>query len=173
MSDIDILQQMDNIDLSKVETSFPLLASGIVQANIVDAKFVQEDSKKRQGQKTNHLFVEYTLAQPWKTSGHDGPVKTINPGDRGSKFSERIYFGTFIDEKDGGKEKPYGLDRILKLREAIYGKADESVKFSSIPPTLIGQTVTVNLKFEPAPVNSETKEVMGPRTSVAGYVKKR
>lgn len=168
--DIDILQQVNEIDLSTVETSFPLLASGAVKATVVSAKWDKADSKKKAGQTNTFALIEYALAQPWKTSGHDGPVKTINPGDRGSKIIERVYVGKFIDEKDDNKEKWYGVDRLTKLREAIFGKAPEGTKL--VLDELIGQEVTLRLLFEAAPVNKDTKEVMGPRTQVQDYVRK-
>lgn len=169
-SEQDILSQVNDVDLSKVETSFPILASGIVTVTIGKCEFVTEDSKKKPGEKNTYLHVDYSLAQPWKTVPTDGiPSKPVNPGDRGSAMTERIYVGKFIDKKDGS-EKWYGLDRIAKLREAVYGKAGEGTKF--IAPEMIGQTVLLNLKFNPAPVNKDTGEVYGPRTEIAGYVRK-
>lgn len=169
MNDQDILSQINDVDLSKVETSFPILATGIVSVTIGKCEFVTEDSKKKPGEKNTYLHVDYSLAQPWKTVGIDGaPSKPVNPGDRGSGMTERIYVGKFTDKN--GEEKWYGLDRIAKLREAVYGKASEGTKF--IPPEMIGQPVLLNLKFNPAPVNKDTKEVYGPRTEIAGYVRK-
>lgn len=165
----DILSQLNDVDLSKVETSFPILATGIVSVTIGKCEFVSEDSKKKPGEKNVYLRVDYSLAQPWKTVGIDGsPSKPVNPGDRGSQMTERIYVGKFTDKE--GAEKWYGLDRIAKLREAVYGKAAEGTKL--MPPEMIGQTVLLNLKFNPAPVNKDTKEVYGPRTEIAGYVRK-
>lgn len=171
LSEQDILNQLNEVDLSKVETSFPILAGGVVPANITDCKFVTEDSKKRQGEKNVYLLVNYALAQPWKTVAHEGiPSKPINPGDRGSAFNERIYVGKTIDDKTG-EEKWYGLDRIAKLREAVFGRAAEGSRI--VPAELIGQTVTLTLKFEEAPKNKDTGETYGPRTSVSGYVRKK
>lgn len=169
MSEQDILNQLNDVDLSKVETSFPLLATGIVPVTIGKCEFKTEPSKKREGTNT-YLQVDYSLAQPWKTIAHDGnPSKTINPGDRGSSFSERIYVGKTLDDKTG-EMKWYGLEQMAKLREAAFGKAAEGAKL--IPVELIGQQIMVKLTFEPEPRNKDTGEKYGPRTSVTGYVRK-
>ena len=169
MSDIDILQQINDVDLSKVETSFPILDSGIVRCTITKCEFHKEPSKKKQGTDNVYLEVGYSLAQGWKTVSIDGnPSKPVNPGDRGSAFTERIYVGKFLDDKTG-EEKWYGLDRIAKLREAVMGKAEAGAKLN--PPELIGQSVILRLKFDPAPKNKDTGEVYGPRTGVDAYVK--
>ncbi len=115
--------------------------------------------------------MSYSLALPWKTIAHDGvPAKDVNPGDRGSTMTERIYIGKYIDEKDNNTEKWYGVDRIAKLREAVFGKAADGSKF--IPMEMIGQTITLKLKFNPKPINKDTKEEYGPRTEIDGYVRK-
>lgn len=169
-NEIDILNEMNSVDLSKVETGFPLLASGVVKTNIVKCEMRRDVEKKGDSAKP-YCYVEYTLSQPWKTSGHDGPVKEIAPGGRGATFNERVYIGKYND-KNTGEEKWYGLDRVLLLREAVFGrKINPGEQFN--PTELIGQEVQVRLKFEPAPVNKDTKEVYGPRTSVDGYVKKK
>lgn len=169
-NEIDILNEMNAVDLSKVETGFPLLASGVVPANIVKCEMKRDVEKKGDAAKP-YCYIEYTLAQPWKTCGHDGPVTTIEVGKRGSKFNERVYIGKYND-KETGEEKWYGMDRLLLLREAVFGrKINPGEQF--VPTELIGQSVQVRLKFEPAPVNKDTKEVYGPRTSVDGYVKKK
>jgi hypothetical protein len=168
--DIDILQQINDVDLSKVETDFPLLASGIVTLNIDKLDWKQEESKKELGKTNTYLLCEFSLAQPWKTAPREGiPSKAINPGDRGSKIIERIYVGKKVDEKTG-EEKWYGLDTITKLREAVYGKAAEGSKFD--PNVLLGQQLQAELKFDPAPVNKETKEVYGPRTTIKNFIRK-
>lgn len=171
MSDAqDILSQLNEVDLSKVETSFPMLATGIVGFVITKSLFVSEDSKKKPGEKNVYADLEYSLEAAWKTQPHEGvSSKPINPGDRGSKTSERIYIGKYIDKKDGS-EKWYGLDRLAKLREAVFGKAAEGARFQ--PEELIGQSVLLNLKFNPAPINKDTGEVYGPRTEITGYVRK-
>lgn len=170
LSPEEVMAQIDNIDLSKVETAFPLLASGAVKTTIIACEW-RRDTEKKGDEAKPYIYVEYDLAQPWKTAIRDGiPSKAVNPGDRGSKFNERIYVGTYEDKKTG-EMKWYGIERYAQLREAALGRAPEGSKIN--PPELIGQSVTTNLKFEPAPVNKDTKEVMGPRTTVIGYVRKK
>lgn len=167
---IDILQQIDNVDLSTVETSFPLLATGNVLANIIKAEFRRDTERKGDSAKP-YIYIEYSLAQPWKTVARDGNTsKVVNPSDRGSVFNERIYVGQYIDKKTG-ETKWYGIDHYAQLREAIFGKATPGVKIN--PPELIGQTVTTKLLFESMTKNKNTGETYGPRTSVVGYIRKK
>ncbi len=169
-SEIDILQQINDIDLSKVETSFPLLATGAVLTNIIGCE-LKRDTEKKGSDAKPYIEVQYDLAQSWKTVERDGiPSKVVNPGDRGSKLTERIYIGTYEDKKDGST-KWYGVERYAQLREAAIGKAAEGAKIN--PAELLGQSVTIKLLFEPAPMNKDTKEVYGPRTSVSGYIRKK
>src|SRR6187402_298023 len=169
LSEQDILNQLNDVDLSKVETSFPLLAPGIVPLTIGKVELRRDVEKKGMDAKP-YYFVEYSLAQPWKTIAFDGvESKPVNPGDRGATFNERIYIGKYND-KNTGEEKWYGLDTIAKLREAALGKAAEGTKF--ISAELIGQQIMARLQFEPAPRNKDTGETYGPRSSIAAYIKK-
>lgn len=171
MNELDIMSQLDSVDLSKVETSFPLLASGLVTVQVTACEFKRDTEKKADAKP--YMLVELSLVAPWKTVARDGEAsKEVNPGDRGSKITDRIYFGDYEDKKTGEMKK-YGYDRMATLREAAFGKAQEGAKFSAIPQEMLGQTITAELKFEAAPVNKDTKEVYGPRTSVARYVKAR
>jgi len=168
MSDeLDIMQQMDNIDLSTVETDFPLLASGIVTAQIQTCEWRRDTDKKGEDAKP-YVRVKYNLTQEHKTCGHNGAeVKLIQPGARGSTISEDIYVGKYINKE--GVEAWYGVDRLTKLREAVFGKAQPGTKFNVAE--MPGQPITLRLKSDPAPQNSKTKEVYGPRTSVDDYVR--
>lgn len=172
MQDIDILDQMNAIDLSKVETSFPLLATGVVEAQIQECEFKRDTEKKGDDAKP-YLFVKYALTQPWKTVPHDGAeAKNLNPGDRGMTVTESIYIGTYVDKN--GDTKPYGVDRIALLRECVTGqKAAAGTGIKTVPDAVRGQVVLLKLKFDPAPRNNKTNEVYGPRTSVDGYVRRK
>lgn len=165
--DIDIMQAMDNIDLSKVETSFPTLDSGIVSVQVAKCEYGKDDKKV---DAKPYCLVEMNLTEPWKTTPAMGDSRVINPGDRGSKIITRIYVGQYDDEKTGEK-KWYGVDTLAKLREAAYGKAAGGVKFN--PSEMLGQTIRIRLKFDPAPRNKKTNEVFGPRTDVADYIAKK
>jgi hypothetical protein len=164
--ELDIMQQMDAIDLSKVETDFPLLATGVVSAQIQTCEWKRDTEKKGDDAKP-YCRVKYNLTQEWKTSGHNADVKVLQPGARGMTISEDIYVGKYTDKE--GNEQWYGLDRLAKLREAVFGKAQPGTKFN--PAEMPGQPITLRLKFDPRPVNSKTKEVYGPRTSVEDYVR--
>lgn len=156
---------INSIDLSTVETDFPLLATGLVGVQIQECEFKTNDKSGKP-----FLHVKYALTQPHKTTDHGGlPVKTINPGDRGSTLSEQIYYGNYEDKKTG-EVKKYGVDKIAKLREAVFGKAQPGDRFSA--PDMLGQALVVKLRFVPEPKNEKTGEVFGPRTEVQDYVRK-
>lgn len=160
-SELDILSQLQNVDLSTVETAYPLLKSGIVSAQIGSIETEQDEGK------APYVHIKYTLTEPWETVPFEGrPVKTISPG---FPISERIYVQDWTDPKTGEK-KNFGITRLAQLREAVFGPATAGTKL--VLPELLGQTVTLKLKFDPAPRNKKTNEVYGPQTSVDGYVRK-
>lgn len=163
--DHDILNEINNIDLSKVETSFPVLKSGVVKATIAEIEFDKKD--KKDGSGVNRLAkIKYSLGQPWETQPHDGlPAKPIAPG---FPVTETIYLDPFKDEKTG-EEKNLGIARLALLRESVLGKAKEGDRFDIAQ--LIGREVILKLKFDPAPKNKKTGEVYGPQTTVDGYVR--
>lgn len=165
-SELDILNQLQNIDLSTVETSFPLLASGLLTAQIQECEMKRDTDKKGDDAKP-YLWVKYALTQPWQTVAHDGADS--KPVNVGFPISERIYVGQYADKKTG-EMKWYGLDRIARLREAVFGKAPAGTKV--VPAELLGQPITLRLRFDPAPRNDKTGQVYGPQTVVDGYVKK-
>lgn len=167
MSDIDILNEIASIDLSKVETSFPIPASGAVHSRITKCNWETAEGKKGL---VTFLDVEFTFEQDWHTQAMDGqPSRPLPVGSRGSKISKRIYVGKYTDKKDG-TEKMYGLEEIARLREAALGKAAEGTRFN--PTELISQSVVIVLTFDPAPKNKDTGETYGPRTEVTRYVRK-
>lgn len=158
--DIDIMQKLNDVDLSTVETSFPLLKTGIVQATITECGPQSKDDK-------SWLELKYVLAQEWATQPHDGvPSKPVLPG---FPITERIYLNDWEDPKSG-ETKNFGIQRAALLRECVLGKAQPGTRF--IPSELIGQTVMLKLKFDPAPKNKKTGEVYGPQTTVDGYIRK-
>lgn len=164
-SPLDLLAEIDNVDLSKVETSYPHLATGNVTFNITDAKITQDDDKPEKP----YFLINYALAQDWRTQPFDGiPSKTVAPGARGSEIQQRIYFGYYEDKNH--EEQVYGIPQYAQLREAALGRAEPGAKIN--PSELIGQTVTLKLKFNPAPTNKEKTETYGARTEIDGYVRK-
>lgn len=164
-SPLELLQQIDNIDLSTVETNFPHLATGNVLFTINDAKLTQDEASPDKP----YFEIKYALAQEWRTQPFDGaPSKPVSPGQRGSELTQRIYIG-YYTARDG-TEKTYGIEQYAQLREAALGRAEPGAKIN--PPELIGQTVTLKLLFNPAPTNKDKTETYGPRTEINGYVRK-
>lgn len=162
--DLDILQSIQSVDLSKVETSFPILAGGIVSCQIQDIDISAKESKK--GDTLPWATIKFALAQPWKTVPIDGaPSKDVAPG---FSFTHRILLAPWTDPKTQ-EVKNIGIQELTLLRECIYGKAPEGTRLD--PNELLGQTVMVKLKFEPAP-RGKDGETFGPRTEVSGYVRK-
>jgi hypothetical protein len=167
VSELDILNSLQNVDLSKIETSFPLLKTGNVLAQISKMEFASKGKKEDENDQYINCKLEYTLQQPWETVPIDGaPSKAVSPG---FKFTENIYCSPWTDPET--KEvKNFGLQRLTLLRECIYGKAPPGTALKK--EDFLGRTVMVKLKFEPAPVDKKTKQVMGPQTKVDGYVRK-
>lgn len=164
MSDLDILQQVQDVDLGKVETSFPILAQGVVQAVIAEIEFKEIENKKNEV--NPWCLVKYTLAQPWKTQPiPDVPVRDVNIG---FPITERISLKPWTDPKTG-EVKNFGITRLAQLREAVFGKAQAGAKF--VPAELLNQPITLKLKFDPAPKNKDTGEVYPPQTNVDSYVR--
>ena len=158
MSDeVDILSQLDNIDLSTVQTGFPLLKTGIVSMTITGF----EDDRADNG--TQILKVKLALAQPWQ----DVDSKTVN---QGFPMTDFIRFNEWVDPKTNEK-KNFGLLRVAELRAAVMGKAKPGDRFNR--EQLINQVVQVSLKYDPAPTNKTTKEVYGPQTTIARYITKK
>lgn len=150
-SELDIMSKLDSVDLSTVQTDFPLLKSGVVSAQIAA---IEPDNTK------GRVQVKYTLAQEWQ----DIDGKVIHPG---FTFSEFIYLNDWEDPKTG-EVKNFGVQRLAQLRAAIFGKADPGTKLNL--QELLGQMVTLTLKYDPEPRNKKG-EVFGPQTSVTRYVK--
>lgn len=165
MSDeLNIDALLANVDLATVETSFPILKGGVVQFQITEITNTPAESSD----KKPYVAIKYTLAQSWTTQPIDGaPAKDVAPG---FPITERIYIFNWTDPKDG-TVKNFGLTRLAMLREAVLGKATAGTRFNSAE--LLGQSVMLKLKFDPAPKNAKTGETYGPQTSVDGYVRKK
>ncbi len=168
LSELDILNEINDVDLSKVETSYPHLMSGNVPVNITKCEFGKDDKEDAKP----YLLAEYSLANPWKTQPQPGePSKVVEVGARGSKITQRIYIGKYESKTEPGKMETYGLTQLAQLREAVFGKAQPGDKF--VPTDLIGQQCVVTLKFDPVPKNSKTGQTYPPSTSVTGWVKRK
>lgn len=161
-SELDIMSQLDAMNITDIETAYPLLKSGIVSAQISAISSEQDEGKPP------YVKVEYTLAQDWETTPHEGrPIRTVATG---FPLTERIYVQPWVDPKTG-ETKNFGRTRLAQLREAVLGEPKDGDKLSDFTP-LMGQTIMLKLKFDPAPKNKKTNEVYGPQTTVDGYVRK-
>jgi hypothetical protein len=161
--DIDILSKLEQTDLSKIETSYPILHDGVVQATVVECQAVPAD-----GDKKPHIQIKYTIAQDWTTQPHDGiPSKPVSIG---FPITERVYLNDWEDPKTG-EVKNFGLVRLAQFREAIFGKATADAKLLPLEQ-YIGQSIVLKLKFEAAPKNKKTGETYGPQTTVDSYIRK-
>lgn len=164
--DADILNQINNIDLSTVETEYPLLKSGMVSVQVQTCEWQTETSKKT-GKDNTYLNLKVVTTQPWETVAHEGrAVRTISPG---FPITHRIYVGSYVDDKDGSP-KQYGVTQVAQLREAAFGKAQSGARFNA--PEMLGQNIVVVLKFEPNPKDKDGN-TFGPRTSIDRFVAKR
>ena len=164
-SDIAAMTDINDLDLSTVETDFPLLASGIAVVQVQSCALQPADDKK-QGS-FPYLEIKFALTQPHQTAAGEGrTVKTINPGDRGSSVNHRIYYGVSYKKKEEGTK--FGYDAIAKFREAVFGKATAGTKFSC--DEMLGQQLSVRLLFEAHPQRDGTE--YGPRTTVADFIRK-
>jgi hypothetical protein len=162
--DLDILQQINDIDLAKVETSYPIPMAGVVAATITEIELKKIENKK--GESNPWALIKYATSQPWKTQPlENNPSRDLNPG---FVITERISLKPWTDPKTD-EVKNFGITRLAQMREAIFGKAQPGAKF--VVEELLGQTILLKLKFDPAPKNRETGEVYGPQTSVDGYNK--
>lgn len=161
-TELDIMSQLNSVDLSKVETSFPILKPGILQFQIKEIGVVTPD----ESDKKPFVGIEYTLLQPWESQPLDGGA--AKPIAAGYPIRERVYVNDWTDPKTN-EVKNFGRVQLLKLREAIFGpiQPGQRLDFNEMR----GQTVTLRIGFDPAPKNRKTGETYGPQNTVEAYVK--
>lgn len=155
--DQDILNELQSFDLSKVETSYPLLKTGTYAVRVATAQL--EDQKAPKTGK--NLVIKYTLTEA--TEAVDG--RSVNPG---FAITERISLTRTF--KDDGSPKYDPMPRLAQFREAIFGKAEPGVQFMPLEQ-YFGQELHIRVKHEP---NSKGKDGTdyGPQSNVQGYVRK-
>lgn len=153
----NVLNQLDSIDLSTVETSYPNLKTGHYHVRVVGCTV--EDGKKP-GAK--NLVIKFALTEA--TEAVDG--RQVNPG---FVIMQRVSLTKTF--KDDGSPKYDPMPTLAKFREAIFGKATAGTQFMPLEQ-YIGQELDITVKFDANVVNKVTKEEYGPQSSVTGYVRK-
>lgn len=163
--DLSAMTDINDLDLSTVETDFPLLDSGIARMQIQECEIKPKDDQKPESYP--YLHIKLSLVRPHRTTTAGGRVvKPINPGDRGSSLTHRIYYGVSYKKKEEGTR--FGYDAIAKFREAVFGKATPGTKFNAAE--MLGQEVDVRLLFEESPKGRDG-QTFGPRTVVADFIR--
>jgi hypothetical protein len=157
MEDQDILNQLDSVDLSTVETSYPLLKTGVYPTTVASCQL--EDQKAPKTGK--NLVIKYTLTETAESV--DG--RQVNPG---FAIMERISLTKTF--KDDGSPKYDPLPRLAQFREAIFGKAETGTGFMPLEQ-YIGQAITIRVKHDPHSKGRDGTDY-GPQSSVNGYVRK-
>jgi len=160
--DIDILSQIDNIDLSTVETARPFLPSGIYEFVVQKMELVDQKSPKT----GKNLSIQLGLVEPAQSVPNDkGETQLLNPGF--PVFDLISLTATFNDD---GSKKYDPLPRLAKFREAVLG--DKSGKFMPLEQ-YIGQRVMVKVNYSATNVDRKTGQDYGPKTTVSDYVKRK
>ena len=159
-----IQDRLNQTDLTTIETSFPIPKAGLVAAMIAD---ITENTVDDSGNELKAPFVaiKYTFTQDWETHPVNGVSKPILAG---FPLTERVYVSDWTDPKTG-EVKNFGITQLTKLREAVYGPAKPGDQL--IFQELLGQSLILRLKYDPAPKNKKTGETYGPQTTVSGYLK--
>lgn len=148
--DIDILNKLEETDLSGVPTAYPLLPTGAFPVKV--QKIELEDQKPPRTGK--NLVIAFALTEP-AVSTEGQPLQP------GYVITDRISLTQ--------TEKYDPLPRLAQFREACLG--DKSGKFMPLEQ-YVEQTMTIRTKHQVNSVGKDGTEY-GPQTSVAGYVKKK
>lgn len=160
--DIDILSQIDNIDLSTVETARPHLASGVYEFTVQKMELVDQKAPKT----GKNLNIQLGLVEPAQSVPNEkGETKLLNAGF--PVFDLISLTKTF---KENGDVNYDPLPRLAKFREAVLGSKDG--KFMPIEQ-YIGQRVMVKVNYSATNVDKKTGQDYGPKTSVSDYVKRK
>jgi len=134
MSDIDIMQQLSNTDLSTVQTALPTLADGLYEATVAEIK------TKPNSKGTGHnLEIKVTLNSSAPALVNDQPT-TVNPG---FPVFDTISLVQTTDEAGAVKYDP--LPKLAAFREACTGS-----KAGSFMPLeqYIGARIAIRTKIE-------------------------
>lgn len=120
----DCLSILDNVDLAKVDRSFPILKEGAYVVEI--AKFETKENKSKNG---HNLYVTLKLTAPALTV--DG--KTMNAGFPINDLISLVR-----------TEKYNPLEKLADIQLAALGKQQSGFRFGDY----IGRKVTIRLKIE-------------------------
>lgn len=160
-NDIDILTQIDNIDLSTVDTDRPQLPSGLYEMKVAKMELVDQKAPKT----GKNLQIQLGLVEPaLSVPNSKGEQQKLNPGF--SVFDLISLTATFNED---GSKKYDPLPRLAKFREAVIG--DKAGRFMPLEQ-YIGQTVMVKVAYSATNVDKRSGEDYGPKTSVKDYVRR-
>ena len=158
-NDADILSQIDNIDLSTVETARPFLPTGIYQMRVAKMELVDQKSPKT----GKNLNIQLALVEPTNSQPNDkGETSRLNPG---FPIFDLVSLTPTFNEDGSKKYDP--LPRLARFREAVMG--DKAGKFMPLEQ-YIGRTVTVKVQYSASNVDKRSGEDYGPKNSVRDYV---
>lgn len=147
--DLDISAQLDNIDLSTVSTSFPMLAAGLQEVNVAEVKIEPQKAPKT----GKNLKIKLTLVNP----AVDIEGKTVNAGF--PLFDTVSLTKTF---KDDGSVKYDPTPKLALFKEVVTGSKDGT--FMPLEQ-YIGKSCLVQVSFVPA------QGEFGPQNRIQRYVK--
>lgn len=146
----DILNAVENMDLTNVETDFPVLEQGICDFTI--ANMQAETSKNGNG---TNIIVELKTAMPYKT--RKGEVK-----QPGFPLRDSIYIPNDTTSEKGATAMRMSQQKLAQLKLSVFGTQEGAFgKFEQY----VGKTVSARLKIE-------SDEQFGDRNRVAAYVRR-
>lgn len=128
--EIDILQNLDSMDLTNVETGVPLIPEGLYEVSVLEAK--TEPNKKKTG---HNLSLKFGLTQP--TTSLDG--KAINPNFplftiislvKTEKYDPRQNLAAFMECFKGTKAGNFlPVEQFIGMTGNVRVKIDDSPEF--------------------------------------------
>lgn len=148
MQEVQTIDSLLNADLSGVDTSFPVLAAGVVSC-VIAAMSVGESKEK----KTPMLVIKLTTA----AAAQSTKGVSINAG---FPIRDQVVLQASYEE-DGTTKKYDPLKRLATIKEAVFG--EKSGPFGD-PALYVGKPVTIRIKIE-------SSVEFGDQNKVAGYVK--
>lgn len=159
--DIDILNQLSNINLSSVQTSFPLLATGLYDLTVAEMKVEQQKAPKV----GNNIKIKLTTQNP--SVDIDG--KQVNPG-----FPMFDTISLTKSFKEDGSINYDPAQKLAAFKEAVTGSKEGSFGAPAEWAELyVGKTVQARVTYSPTSVDKRTQKDYGPQSRIDRYVKQK